>query len=529
MTRIGSAILAALLALAPSLLHAQQSSAASRKTVTFYPLDAAEAPSALKAAPRTLPTHGVTAVLNDSGAVWTGTPEGVVRTASDGDAQFLASPRYLPDNDVRALAADGAGGVWVRTATGIAHIDYRPLKLDAKALELEQVQSQRHFRYGLVADAILDTPGSLAHTHTGPSDNDGLWTAMYAAGECFRYAADRSPEALARAKTSLEAVLFLTTISGIPGYPARSFVHKGEALDGDVDRWHDASDPRYRWKGDTSSDEIVGHFFLYATAYDLLPDEALHKRIAVAVEGIMDHILDHGYYLIGETGKPTTWGRWSPEYLSTPGGRPDGPLNAIELLSFLKVAAHITHDPRYDAEYQKVAYQMGYAELGARYLELREEINYSDEELFMLAIYPLMTYEKDAKLLALYQRALDQWWQNEQRERNPLWAVIYQRCTQGAKADLAPAFARLAEYPLNRINWTVKNSARADVPLDGGLERDGCRQTTVLLPLDELPIRRWNSSPFCVDGGEGGREEAEGTTFLLPYWMARAFKLIGER
>ena len=47
--------------------------------------------------------------------------------------------------------------------------------------------------------------------------------------------------------------------------------------------------------------------------------------------------------------------------------------------------------------------------------------------------------------------------------------------------------------------------------------------------IDELPIRRWNSSPFCVDGGEGGREEAEGTTFLLPYWMARAFKLIGER
>ena len=67
------------------------------------------------------------------------------------------------------------------------------------------------------------------------------------------------------------------------------------------------------------------------------------------------------------------------------------------------------------------------------------------------------------------------------------------------------------------------------MPLDGGLERDGCRQTTVLLPLDELPIRRWNSSPFCVDGGEGGRKEAEGTTFLLPYWMARAFKLIGER
>jgi hypothetical protein len=502
---------------------------APRKTVTFYPHDSAEIPASVKVVPRALPTQGVAVALPQADAVWMGTPQGLVRTAHDGGVEYLASPRYLPDNDVRALAPDGAGGVWVRTATGVAHIDYRPIRLDAKAMELERIQSERHFRYGLVADALLDTPGELTRTHTGPSDNDGLWTAMYAAGECFRYATDRSPEALARARASLEAVLFLTTVSGIPGYPARSFVYKGEALDGDVDRWHDAPDPRYRWKGDTSSDEIVGHFFLYSTAYDLLPDEALRGKIAIAVKGIMDHILDHGYYLIGETGKPTTWGRWSPEYLSTPGGKPDGPLNAIELLSFLKVASHITHEPRYDAEYRKVAGEMGYAELGARYLELREEINYSDEELFMLAIYPLMTYEKDAKLLGLYQRALDQWWQNEKRERNPLWAVIYQRCSQGAKTDLAPAFARLAEYPLNRINWKVSNSQRADVKLDGGLERDGCQQTTVLLPLDELPIRRWNSSPFCVDGGESGREEAEGTTFLLSYWMARSLKLLGER
>jgi hypothetical protein len=79
---------------------------------------------------------------------------------------------------------------------------------------------------------------------------------------------------------------------------------------------------------------------------------------------------------------------------------------------------------------------------------------------------------------------------------------------------------------LNRIEWTVTNSGRADVPMDGGAGRHGCSQTSVLLRLDELPIERWNANPFCVDGGYGGRKEAEGTTFLLPYWMARYFKLL---
>ncbi len=54
----------------------------------------------------------------------------------------------------------------------------------------------------------------------------------------------------------------------------------------------------------------------------------------------MDHILDHGYYLIDVNGKPTTWGRWSQAYFRQEPG--DSALNSMELLSFLKTAAHIT-------------------------------------------------------------------------------------------------------------------------------------------------------------------------------------------
>ena len=37
---------------------------------------------------------------------------------------------------------------------------------------------------------------------------------------------------------------------------------------------------------------------------------------------------------------------------------------------------------------------MKYAEQAAQYMELREEINYSDEELAMLSFYPFFRYGK---------------------------------------------------------------------------------------------------------------------------------------
>lgn len=499
-----------------------------RKTVAFYALDAGDAPEAVKAAPRALPEKGAV-LLEQDGVVWLGTANGLVREDKNGRVEYLAGRRYLPDNEVRNVTADGAGGVWVRTATGIAHVDYRPIGLEEKARELEAIQKARHSRYGFAEDVELASPGDLSRRRPLPSDNDGLWTAMYAAGECFRYGLEHSPEALKRAEESLDAVLFLTTVSGIPGYPARSYVHAGEPVDGDVEQWHETADKRLKWKGDTSSDEIVGHYFLYAAAYDLLPDGERRERVVKAVRAITDHILAHGYNLVGEAGKPTTWGQWSLEYLNTPKGKPDGPLNAIELLSLLKVAAHVTGDARYEREYEKAAWRLGYAELGTRYLELNDELNYSDEELFMLAIYPLMNYEKDGKLLGLYQRALDAWWKNERREENPLWGTIYAGSTRGAKPDLRASFQRLAEFPLNRVEWAVTNTRRGDVLLDGGVDRGGCRQTTALLPVDELPIRRWNSNPFCVDEGGDGRSEADGATFLLPYWMARSLHLLEAR
>jgi hypothetical protein len=503
-----------------------------QKFRTFYSLDDPRVPAALKQAAPPLPVGDTTAVaVASDGAIWYGTARGLVRVdlkAAERDRhQYFAGKRYLPDDEVVQLAAGKSAGMWVRTKTGVSHVELRPMTLAAKASLFEKRVSERHDRHGLVSPSNLAIAGDLKSSRTRDDDNDGLWTSMYAAAECLRYAVTKSPQALANAKKATEAVLFLEEVAGKRGFPARSYIRKGERAP-DGGQWYWTADGQYYWKADTSSDEIVGHMFLYGIATDLLPDAGLKTRIAQTTARIMDHILDNGYYLIDVTGKPTTWGRWSPAYFRE--NPPDSPLNSLELLSFLKTAAHITGNPKYENEYRKAALDMGYAQLATRYKELREEINYSDEELAMLPFYGLFRYEKDEELLNRYYRpALDAWWENIVREDNPLWTFIYATGHLTSAVSFANAASTLYRMPVDTIEWTVSNSFRKDIVTDRELGRFQQKQTRTLLPPDELPVMKWNADPFVVDGGNDGHGEDDGAAFLLPYWMGRYLGfLLGE-
>ena len=495
-----------------------------QKFRTFYKNDSAEVPAALTA----IPSSARPMAAAPDGAIWTGSAIGLTRSAQKEIAsrriQFFAGKRYLPDDSVEAILPE-KNGVWVRTATGVSHIEFRLMSLAQKAAIFEQRVAARHDRHGLVADSHLKTPGDLATSQTVPSDNDGLWTAIYSTAACFRYAVEPTPANLERARQATEAILFLEQITGRSGFPARSLVTANEIPSSDG-MWHWTPDGKYRFKGDTSSDELVGHFFAFAIAYDLLPDPTLKARIAATTSRVMDHILDHDLTLTDITGFPTYWGRWSEDYFASDRGRSDAPLNAVELLSFLKSAHHITGNPRYETEYKRLALARGYAQLSGKVIELREELNYSDEELAFLPLYLLFRYEKDPKLLGLYRVALDGWWQNAQREQNPLWTMIYMLGRPGAKADLESAVETLYRMPMDMITWKMTNSQRTDVPMAKDNDRHRRPQSIRLLPADERPVMRWNGNPFQVDGGNNGSSENDGAHFLLPYWLGRYHKLL---
>ena len=476
-----------------------------------------------------LPHLEVTALAKGSGAVWIGTRNGAVRY-TDGyrRTEYFAGRRWLPDDEVVGVAVDG-GGAWVQTRTGYAHIRYMPTTLEEKSAAFVRRVQERHTRWGLTADSHLERPGDLASNQPRSTDNDGLWTAMYVAAEAFRFAVSRAPDARENARRGMQAIMRLEQITGIPGFPARSFIRKGvdhQPADGE---WHDTPDGQWRWKGDTSSDEIVGHYFVYPLYFDLVADASEKPELQRAIDRITNHILDNGYQLIDVDGQRTRWGWWAPDEIWRD---PDETgLRALHMLSHLRVALHMTAEPSY-----RQKYQAAYDDLVQRHryhLLTRNQkvmvpghINHSDDELAFLSYYPLLRYETDPALLEVYKDSLERSWRIERPERNPLWNVIYAAGTGAKEFDREQTLRTLQEIPMDLIQWTVRNSLRRDVPMDALVDRHEQRQALIVLPYDELPMSKWNGNPYRLDGGSAGRSEDDGAYFLLPYWMGRHHGLI---
>jgi hypothetical protein len=364
-----------------------------------------------------------------------------------------------------------------------------------------------------------------------------LWTALYVAAECFRFAVAQregrtaeAEEARQNAIESLKALLFLEQVTGIAGFPARAVRHKSEPAFGQPDpEWHPTADGEWEWKGDTSSDELVGHFFAYTIAYDLLPDEGWRQQVAATAQRITDHLIDNGFYLVDVDGQPTTWGVWSPEKLNhdaTWWG--DRGLNSLQLLAFLKATYHMTGDERYQRIYRDLVERHHYALNTVRQkIVVNGLTNHSDDELAFLSYYTLLRYETDPHLRRFFVMSLERTWQRERRERCPLWNFLYGALT-GNHCEAEAAVKTLQEIPLDLVHWTVRNSHRADLVVSEELGRFGERQATDPLPFTERPLHKWNGNPYRLDGGADGLVEEDATFFLLPYWLARFHGLLAE-
>jgi hypothetical protein len=481
---------------------------------------------------RAFPNYDITVVAaahdkKESELLWIGTKRGMFNYhLPTHTIQYFAGKRWLPDDRVLGIGID-ANVIWVETPQSFSRIEYKHMSLAEKAKAFEERVRARHVRHGQTAGSTLRTPGDLASNQMVSSDNDGLWTAIYVAAECFRFGVTGAPAARENARRGLQAIMRMEEITGIPGFPARSFLKIGvdeQPRDGE---WHATQDGQWQWKGDTSSDEIVGHYLVYPIYYDLVADEEEKKKIRAVIGRITNHIIDNGYRLIDADGKVTTWGWWGPEAVW---GDPDETgLRALHILSHLRVAIHITGEPKFQAAYQELINKHRYHLLTRNQkINIPTRVNHSDDELAFLSYYPLLLYEKDPMLRGAYLQSLERSWLVERPERNPLWNFIYAIGSGSKEFDLVDSIRTLREIPLDLITWTMTNSHRLDIPIDTRLDRQVRRQSLIVLPYDELPVMKWNGNPYRLDGGNEGRSEDDGAFFLLPYWMGRYHKLIDE-
>lgn len=463
--------------------------------------------------------------LGPEGSAWLGTPRGLARLWN-GRWDWYASRRWLPQDEVQALVSDGEDGVWVATPDGLVHLDFLWMTLEEKALRFEEACARHHLREGWVASRVFERPGETEPFLLEASDNDGLWTALYLAAESFRYAVTGSPEAKANLSRALKALAFLEEVTPIPGFPARAARRvQGERSLPSGGEWHPSEDGQWEWKGDTSSDEVDGHFFGYAVCYDVAADEEQRALIREKVGRIMDHIIENDFVLQDVDGERTQWGVWRPDLLNRhEHWRYQRGLNSLEILSHLKTAHHIVGEERYEEVYHRLAFEEHYA------LNLVEQYNthpevgvYHDNQLAFLAYFNLLRYEEEPSLRRLYLLSLERTWRHVRRDRAAPWNFIYGLLT-GRPCDVAEAVETLRDVPLERIRWDVDNSFRWDVPHDP--LRPG--RALVALRPSQRDVMNWDGDPYRLTGGAGGRVESDGTFFLWPYWMARYYGLLRQ-
>src|SRR5690606_26949082 len=491
---------------------------------------------------RRLPWPAITVVKEVHGNLWFGSERGAYMLREDGGFNYYYGERWLPGEKVSDIVAGDGNNVFILTDGGLAKIVFEQMTLYDKATFFEKQVRHRHIRYGFNATLVGMEKGNVNSGRLGDSDNDGLWTAMYLGGQAFRHAVAPSEEALQNIRESMAAMERLYTINPVPGFPARSFARSGyiDRLS-DPERWQHAADPEWDWKATTSSDEAIGHIFAFGVVAELVDDEEMKNKAITLIDTLMQHIIDNDWYLVDYDGKPTTWGRWNPEYVNGfPSEVGDRKLNSSNILAMLQTAYHFTQKEIYKEKAYELINDHGYLDnlmvpmsrigqapegAGDWASMLSESWNHSDDEMYFLGYWGLYRYAFDDFLKAKYKESIIDHWEAERPEKEGAWNIFTAMVAD--EYDREEAIWYLQEYPLDLIHWTMNNSHRKDIEL---IEPNFRRQTTrEVLPPDELRISRHNANRFVLDGGRDGTQElSAGDIWLLPYWMGRYLGVIGE-
>ncbi len=483
------------------------------------------------------------------GVMWVGTDVGVVRFAKDGTHSLRFSRRWLTDNKVTDIAFDADGNAWIATANGVSEIKRQLMTLADKEKNFYGQLMKKHMRDPWTCGILkLEIPGDTASWRNSDDDNDGEYTSGYLAMESFRYAVTKDEDAKLKARKAFEFLKYLQTVTGTEGFFARSVVPvswkqvndpnktytKKELADELVndprfkpveERWHKSADGKWLWKGDTSSDEMDGHMMGYFFYYELAAGEEEKILIRNHVKKIIDQLIITNYNLIDVDGTHTRWSVWSPEQLNgDPDWASERSINSLELLAYLKFAAHITGDQKYDREYHRLIDKDGY-------LENISQLNkknpawqiYFDRTLEGYLFPILLKYENDPRLKLFYSQLIDEWMANQPAGENLINNLTYAFAT-GKKVNVPQTVHFLRDAPLDLMDWPIDHTLREDVHIVRSPILEEI-QISELPPASERATVRWDKNPWGAIQGDLSMVR-EPVFWLWPYWMSRYFDII---
>jgi hypothetical protein len=483
------------------------------------------------------------------GSMWVGTRVGVVRYYEDGSHSLRFGRRWLLHNEVRDVAFDASGNAWVATAGGVSAIMKKRMTLSSKEKYFYNVLMTRHIRDPWIAGQCrLEVAGDTSTWRPEDDDNDGEYTGFYLAMESLRYAETGDPDALEKARRAFDFLVKLQEVTGTEGFFARTIVpiqwehmHDMNRTYSEVERaeelvknprykpveerWRKSSDGKWWWKGDTSSDEMVGHMLGYFYFYEFAAKEEDKRRIKDHVCRIMDYVISNDYNFIDVDGSHTRWAVWSPDDLNrNPDWAPERNLNSFEVLSFLKFAHHVSGKKKYQDEYLRLIRDEGYLENASRIPQQNPAWFIYFDLALAAYVYPiLLFYEEDPALHTFYKAHIDQWYTQNTSYRSPLFNFIYCLARDEDKG-LRASVDFLVNTPLDLVDWPIDHTIREDVrivrhPVLEELQVEG------FVPVDLRGTVRWDKNPYAARTGNPYRER-EPVFWLFPYWLGRYLGLI---
>jgi hypothetical protein len=463
------------------------------------------------------------------GDLWIGTSTGAIRKVGD-EYQYFGPDLWLPGNHVHDIAAANRA-IYIATDCGLGIIRYEPYTLLKKEAYFERDLNEWGFqRLGFIHKLYWagDAKGWLREI----SDNDGGNSSYYLSAMTFKYAATGDEAARQEALETFKALVWLDEIKDRPGFIARAvWSVKGDegarstrGSGGLPAKWYPTDDGLWLWKGDTSSDEVNAHFYAVSLFHDLAAKGKEKDRAAQHLANIATHILDNGWVLRDMDGQPTRWGRWDTNYLERPYGIESRGLNGMEAQTYMTTAYAMTGDPKFLTGLEQL--------LKWRYhtYTVRQKLTFPpdsivpwDDELAFNCYGPLLRYAHDPYLRSIYLRSIERSWEVLRMQQVPFFNFMYGALT-GNDCEVPEAVRNLREWPLELVNYSYRNSHRADLgPRPGYVPY--ARGTRAMSPRET--DAKWDvCSSIEYDGGQGGKGVTPPTRWLMDYWMGRYYGFI---
>ena len=451
---------------------------------------------------------------------------------NNGSRKYLPATRWSTEPRLNDAVAVG-DAIWTATDSGVTKITEKMMTLEEKADYFFKLAEDKYIRRGYTTGIhkIQNCDINTGEVHI--SDNDGLWTQTYIGALCYCYAVTKNEKVLEAARRSMKAMGYLAKITGVKGFTARAVRFEGEDGYGTVVKrdgaeWHPAPNGECEWLGETSSDEMTGHFFGFSLYYEFCATDEEKEYIKEIVCDIIDHILENNYRLCDIDGLPTTWANWAPDQLNRNSmWQWEKCINSLELLTFLSVAYQVSGEEKYRKEFMRLAVDEHYLINAAQHKKDDGHTCHIDDNLGFLCTTTILRLEKDPAIRKYLLMGMKHHWAYERPEHSMLFNVIYGAYTDEV-CDLEVTVKAMREYPVDLVRRPLINSLRKDLVYDTEQERwGGGKQLKEALDMDARIAHNYDSNVFRPD--EGNPTDASNpSSYLLPYWFARYNGLIEE-